>query len=107
MTEAQLRILWKIPEPITCHEFARRTGKTENAVRHMMDRRQLPMATERELFGDEGSSRRFLILWNEWIEMVYEATKQLPAERYDWKVKWLKKSKKLEKLFNNNNYTTN
>ncbi|EAV5089560.1 hypothetical protein E4R31_23080 [Salmonella enterica] len=99
MTNAQLKMLWKIPEPINFEEFARRTGKTENAVRRMIDRRQLPLVTEREVLGESGSSRRFLILWNEWCEMVYEATRDLPPERYDWKIKWLKKSKKLEKVF--------
>ncbi|MCX9061127.1 regulatory phage cox family protein [Citrobacter portucalensis] len=100
MTNAQLKMLWKIPEPINFKEFSKRTGKTEVAVRRMIERRQLPLITEREVLGERGSSRRFLILWNEWSEMVYEATRELPPERFDWKIKWLKKSKKLEAEFN-------
>ena len=39
MKDAVLSALFKIPDPITADEFSRRTGKTESAVRHMMDRR--------------------------------------------------------------------
>ena len=78
MNEELLRALFKIPDPITGDEFARRTGKTESAVRKLVERRLIPLATEREVLGEEGSSRRLLILWNEWLEMVYDATKQLP-----------------------------
>ncbi len=51
MKDAVLSALFKIPDPITADEFSRRTGKTESAVRHMMDRRLLPMVTEREVLG--------------------------------------------------------
>lgn len=78
MKDAVLSALFKIPDPITADEFSRRTGKTESAVRHMMDRRLLPMVTEREVLGPDGSTRRLLILWNEWLEMVHEATSKLP-----------------------------
>lgn len=96
MNGAELRLLFKIPDPITAAEFARRTGKTESAVRHMIDRRQLPLATEREIIGNSGehpgSTRRLLILWNEWEEMVFEATSQRPPERYEWRNQWIKKA---------------
>ena len=95
MNEELLRALFKIPDPITADEFARRTGKTESAVRKLMERRLIPLTTEREVLGEDGSSRRLLILWNEWLEMVYDATKQLPPERKDWRSHWLKKAKKL------------
>lgn len=99
MKEAVLRSLFKIPDPITAAEFARRTGKTESSVRHMIDRRQLPMATEREIIGTggdrPGSTRRLLILWNEWEEMVYEATGRLLPERHDWRMQWVKKASSL------------
>ena len=91
MNEELLRALFKIPDPITVDEFSRRTGKTESAVRKLVERRLIPLTTEREVLGEEGSSRRLLILWNEWLEMVYDATKQLP-ERKDWRNHWLKKS---------------
>jgi hypothetical protein len=78
MKDAVLSALFKIPDPITADEFSRRTGKTESAVRHMMDRRLLPMVTEREVLGPDGSTRRLLILWNEWLEMVHEATSNSP-----------------------------
>ena len=64
MNEELLRALFKIPDPITVDEFARRTGKTESAVRKLVERRLIPLATEREVLGEEGSSRRLLILWN-------------------------------------------
>jgi hypothetical protein len=96
MNEAELRKLFKIPDPITAAEFARRTGKTESAVRHMIDRRQLPLVTEREIIGASGehpgSTRRLLILWNEWEEMVFEATNQRPPERHEWRKQWIKKA---------------
>ncbi|MEG1112646.1 MAG: Cox family DNA-binding protein [Hafnia sp.] len=95
MNEELLRALFKIPDAITVDEFARRTGKTESAVRKMVERRLVPLATEREILGEKGSSFRLLILWNEWLEMVYDATKQLPPERKDWRDYWLKKAKKL------------
>ncbi|TXE26901.1 Cox family DNA-binding protein [Serratia ureilytica] len=95
MNEQLLRALFEIPDAITADEFARRTGKTEPAVRKLMDRRQLPMTTEREVFGEEGSSFRLLILWNEWLEMVYEATGKMPPERRDWRDQWIKRAKKL------------
>lgn len=95
MNEELLRALFKIPDPITVNEFSRRTGKTESAVRKLVERRLIPLTTEREVLGEEGSSRRLLILWNEWLEMVYDATKQLPPERKDWRNHWLKKAKKL------------
>ncbi|HBT3666828.1 MULTISPECIES: Cox family DNA-binding protein [Klebsiella pneumoniae complex] len=95
MKDAVLSALFKIPDPITADEFSRRTGKTESAVRHMMDRRLLPMVTEREVLGPDGSTRRLLILWNEWLEMVHEATSRLPPERQDWRSGWIKKANKL------------
>ncbi|APS34643.1 MULTISPECIES: Cox family DNA-binding protein [Serratia] len=95
MKDAVLSALFKIPDPITADEFSRRTGKSESAVRHMMDRRQLPLVTEREVVGEDGSARRLLILWNEWLEMVHEATGKLPPERQDWRNGWIKKANKL------------
>lgn len=95
MNEELLRALFKIPDAVTADEFARRTGKTESSVRKMMERRLVPLATEREIMGKDGSSYRLLILWNEWLEMVYEATGKLPPERRDWRDHWLKKAKKL------------
>ncbi|MGO2367349.1 MAG: Cox family DNA-binding protein [Serratia sp. (in: enterobacteria)] len=95
MKDAVLTALFKIPDPINADEFSRRTGKTASAVRHMMDRRLLPMVTEREVLGAEGSTRRLFILWNEWLEMVHEATGKLPPERQDWRAGWIKKANKL------------
>ncbi|WP_145503844.1 Cox family DNA-binding protein [Yersinia vastinensis] len=95
MTELQLAHLFKIPDGITASEFARRTGKTESSVRHMMDRRLLPMVTERELLGPDGSARRILILWNEWLEMVHLAAGSRPVEAHGWKDSWIEKAKKL------------
>ncbi|WP_213673102.1 Cox family DNA-binding protein [Serratia marcescens] len=95
MKDAVLSALFKIPDPINADEFSRRTGKTASAVRHMMDRRLLPMVTEREVLGAEGSTRRLFILWNEWLEMVHEATGKLPPERQDWRAGWIKKANKL------------
>ncbi|MDU3932752.1 Cox family DNA-binding protein [Serratia proteamaculans] len=95
MRDAVLSALFKIPDPINADEFSRRTGKTASAVRHMMDRRLLPMVTEREVLGAEGSTRRLFILWNEWLEMVHEATGKLPPERQDWRAGWIKKANKL------------
>lgn len=95
MNDAELRSLFKIPDPVTAAEFARRTGKTESSVRHMVDRRQLPMVTEREVIGEAGSNRRLLILWNEWEEMVYDATGQRPPERHEWRKKWIEKASSL------------
>lgn len=85
MTDDELRALFKIPDAITTDEFVRRTGKSEQSVRKWIERRLLPLATEKEVFGEKGSSRRLLILWNEWLEMIYDVTSQLPPERYDWK----------------------
>lgn len=95
MTKDELRALFKIPDPITTDEFARRTGKSEPSVRKLIERRLLPLATEKEIMGENGSSYRLFILWNEWLEMVYEMTQQLPPERYDWKRAWYKRVKKL------------
>jgi len=95
MKDAVLSALFKIPDPINAAEFSRRTGKSESAVRHMMDRRLLPMVTEREVMGADGSTRRLFILWNEWLEMVHEATGKLPPERQDWRAGWIKKAKRL------------
>lgn len=39
MNEELLRALFKIPDPITVDEFSRRTGKTESAVRKLVERR--------------------------------------------------------------------
>lgn len=95
MSELQLEHLFQIPDGITVSEFARRTGKTEASVRHMMDRRLLPMVTEREITGATGSSRRILILWNEWLEMVHTATINRPIESHGWKQTWIKRAQKL------------
>ncbi|MGG2143483.1 hypothetical protein [Symbiopectobacterium sp. RP] len=95
MTDDELRTLFKLPDPITTDEFVRRTGKSEPSVRKLIERRLLPLATEREIMGEGGSSYRLFILWNEWLEMVYEMTEQLPPERYDWKRTWYKRVKKL------------
>ncbi|MBB7314701.1 hypothetical protein HEM96_023970 [Escherichia coli] len=95
MNEELLRALFAIPEPVTVSEFCRRTGKTEPSVRKMVERGLLPLVTEREILGKEGSSRRLLILWNEWIEMTYDATRQLPPERKDWREHWINKAKTL------------
>ncbi|MCZ5362140.1 hypothetical protein O5631_06410 [Escherichia coli] len=43
MNEELLRALFKIPDPITVDEFARRTGKTESAVRKLVERRLIPL----------------------------------------------------------------
>lgn len=50
MNEELLRALFKIPDPITVDEFSRRTGKTESAVRKLVERRLIPLTTEREVF---------------------------------------------------------
>lgn len=54
MNEELLRALFKIPDPITVDEFSRRTGKTESAVRKLVERRLIPLTTEREVLGEEG-----------------------------------------------------
>lgn len=43
MNEELLRALFKIPDPITVDEFSRRTGKTESAVRKLVERRLIPL----------------------------------------------------------------
>ncbi|AHF73744.1 hypothetical protein SOPEG_1630 [Candidatus Sodalis pierantonius str. SOPE] len=95
MTDDELRALFKIPDAITTDEFVRRTGKSEQSVRKWIERRFLPLATEKEVFGEKGSSRRLLILWNEWLEMISDVTSQLPPVRCDWKRAWHKRAKKL------------
>ncbi|MHB2063507.1 Cox family DNA-binding protein [Serratia marcescens] len=95
MNEQLLRALFAIPDAITADEFARRTGKSEPSVRKLIERRQLPLATEKEVIGEGGSSFRLFILWNQWLEMVYDATGKLPPERRDWRDQWIKKANKL------------
>ncbi|CDH23530.1 hypothetical protein [Xenorhabdus bovienii] len=90
MNEQVLRLLFQIPDPITVNEFRRRTGRTESSVRKLTDRRRLPVRTERQINGDEFSDMRLMIMWNEWLEMIYEVTNKLPPdERIGWKVHWL------------------
>lgn len=90
MNEQVLRLLFQIPDPITINEFRRRTGKTERSVRKLADRRRLPVRTERQINGKGFSDMRLMIMWNEWLEMIYEATNKLPpSERIGWKASWL------------------
>ncbi|CAM3291448.1 Cox family DNA-binding protein [Xenorhabdus nematophila] len=92
MNEQVLRLLFKIPDPITINEFQRRTGRTESSVRKLADRRRLPIRTEREINGEGFSDMRLMIMWNEWLEMIYEVTNKLPIdERIGWKASWLSK----------------
>lgn len=96
MKETILQMLFEIPEPITAEEFGRRTGKTPGSVRRLIDRRRLPIRTERDLLGNDFSDMRLLIMWNEWLEMIYEATDRLPDyDRLGWKVTWFKRARKL------------
>lgn len=96
MNEKLLDLLFKIPDPITVSEFSRRTGKSESSVRKLTDRRRLPIRTERQLHGEGFSDMRLVIMWNEWLEMVYEATGQIPTtERMGWKANWFKRVNKL------------
>ncbi|WP_338803348.1 hypothetical protein WDV76_14330 [Xenorhabdus griffiniae] len=90
MNEQVLRLLFQIPDPITVNEFRRRTGRTESSVRKLADRRRLPVRTERQINGKGFSDMRLMIMWNEWLEMIYEATNKLPPdERIGWKAHWL------------------
>ncbi|HHR6116758.1 TPA: hypothetical protein ACS787_001067 [Providencia alcalifaciens] len=96
MNEKLLDLLFKIPDPITVSEFSRRTGKPESSVRKLVDRRRLPIRTERQLHGEGFSDMRLVIMWNEWLEMIYEATGQIPCtERMGWKANWFKRVKSL------------
>ena len=96
MNEKLLHLLFKIPDPITVSEFSRRTGKSESSIRKLTDRRRLPIRTERQLHGESFSDMRLMIMWNEWLEMVYEATGQIPStERMGWKASWFKRVNKL------------
>ncbi|OKP03901.1 hypothetical protein [Xenorhabdus eapokensis] len=89
MNEQVLRLLFQIPDPITVNEFRRRTGRTESSVRKLVDRRRLPVRTERQINGAEFSDMRLMIMWNEWLEMIYEVTGKLPPdERISWKAQW-------------------
>lgn len=98
MNEKLLALLFKIPDPITVSEFSRRTGKSESSVRKLTDRRRLPIRTERQLYGDSFSDMRLMIMYNEYLEMIYEVTGKLPVtERMGWKDSWFKRSKKLLK----------
>lgn len=92
MNEKLLEMLFKLPDPITVSEFCRRTGKSESSVRKLTDRRRLPIRTERELLGDGFSDMRLVIMWNEWLEMIYESTNRLPStERMGWKATWFER----------------
>lgn len=96
MNEKLLDLLFKIPDPITVSEFSRRTGKSESSVRKLTDRRRLPIRTERQVHGEGFSEMRLFIMWNEWLEMVYEATGKIPTtERMGWKANWFKRVNKL------------
>ncbi|WP_323859278.1 hypothetical protein [Xenorhabdus doucetiae] len=90
MNEQILRLLFQIPDPITINEFQRRTGRTASSVRKLADRRRLPIRTEREINGEGFSDQRLMIMWNEWLEMIYEVTNKMPPdERIGWKASWL------------------
>ncbi|WP_426576407.1 hypothetical protein ACP179_18305 [Xenorhabdus stockiae] len=92
MNEKLLQLLFKIPDPITVAEFCRRTGKSESSVRKLVDRRRLPIRTEKQVHGDGFSDMRLMIMWNEWLEMVYEATSKIPTiERMEWKASWFRR----------------
>ncbi|EOV8628849.1 hypothetical protein ACOSKT_001990 [Proteus mirabilis] len=98
MNEKLLHLLFQIPEPITVAEFCRRTGKPESSVRKLVDRRRLPIRTEKQIHGDGFSDMRLMIMWNEWLEMVYEATHKIPTtERMGWKATWFKRVNQLVK----------
>ncbi|CDG95934.1 hypothetical protein [Xenorhabdus bovienii] len=96
MNEKLLQLLFKIPDPITVSEFCRRTGKSESSIRKLVDRRRLPIRTERQLNGEGFSDMRLMIMWNEWLEMLYEANEKIPStERMGWKATWFKRINKL------------
>ncbi|MBX9476802.1 hypothetical protein [Yersinia enterocolitica] len=96
MNENLLELLFKIPDPITVREFCRRTGKSESSVRKLVERRRLPIRTEKQLYGEGFTDHRLMIMWNEYLEMVYEATQRVPSlERLGWRDSWLKRAKKL------------
>ncbi|MDR2241283.1 MAG: hypothetical protein LBE28_00765 [Providencia alcalifaciens] len=96
MNEKLLELLFKIPDPITADEFCRRTGKSESSVRKLMDRRRLPIRTERQIHGEGFSDMRLMIMYNEYLEMCWEVARKLPAaERMGWKDSWFKRAKKL------------
>ncbi|WP_426578001.1 hypothetical protein ACP179_08940 [Xenorhabdus stockiae] len=96
MNEQLLRLLFKIPDPITVSEFCRRTGKSESSVRKLTDRRRLPIRTERQLNGEGFSDMRLMIMWNEWLEMIYEVNEKIPStERIGWKANWFKRINQL------------
>lgn len=89
-------ILFKIPDPVTLEEFCRRTGKSESSARKLMDRRRLPLRTERQLYGESFSELRLMVMWNEWIAMIYEETEKMhTAEKVSWKMNWAAKAKKI------------
>ncbi|WP_339373690.1 hypothetical protein [Xenorhabdus thuongxuanensis] len=91
-----MRLLFKIPDPITVSEFCRRTGKSESSVRKLVDRRRLPIRTERQINGEGFSDIRLMIMWNEWLEMVYDVNEKIPStERMGWKSTWFKRVNKL------------
>ncbi|CDL84582.1 hypothetical protein [Xenorhabdus cabanillasii] len=96
MSEQVLRLLFKIPDPITIREFCHRTGKSESSVRKLVDRRRLPIRTERQLNGEGFSDMRLMIMWNEWLEMIYDVNEKIPStERMGWKSSWFKRINKL------------
>ncbi|MGG4662806.1 hypothetical protein [Providencia vermicola] len=96
MNERLLELLFKIPDPITADEFCRRTGKSASSVRKLIDRRRLPIRTERQIHGDDFSDMRLVIMYNEYLEMCWEVARKLPAaERMGWKDTWFKRAKKL------------
>nr|ELR5111174.1 hypothetical protein [Providencia stuartii] len=98
MNEKLLELLFKLPDPITAGEFCRRTGKSASSVRKLIERRRLPIYTERQIHGKDFSDMRLMIMYNEYLEMCYEATGKLPAaERMGWKDSWFKRAKKLMK----------
>lgn len=78
MNEKLLELLFKIPDPITVSEFSRRTGKSESSTRKLVDRRRLPIRTEKQLYGGDFTDFRLMIMWNEYLEMIYEATNKVP-----------------------------
>ncbi|WGL95598.1 hypothetical protein [Arsenophonus nasoniae] len=91
-----MQLLFKIPDPITVSEFCRRTGKSESSIRKLVDRRRLPIRTEKQINGEGFSEMRLMIMWNEWLEMVYEATNRIPStERMGWKATWFKRINQL------------
>ncbi|MEG1690107.1 MAG: Cox family DNA-binding protein [Hafnia sp.] len=102
ISESNAEALFSIPDFVTVDEFCRRTGKTYGSVRKLLERRRLPITTEKELFGGEAGERCILIMWNEWLRMCWEVTEKLPAyERMGWKTAYYKRKKSLEASISN------